>query len=428
MLNEKNEVNSFSDMWPEDHKYYTFLKKVFRHEFRKNWFKRISTPIIEKKETYIDSLLDKISDFSSICSWNSILRTIPSIPIMRAYIEWTFEQDIQPVYFYYVDRYFSIKNNILSESFLIWGEIIWENDPILEALLIHLTYTVLCEIGLQDSFKLKINILWSEKEKTKYLDELKSFYENKKHLLSEESLIKLDKNPILLLNSKHEDELILAESAPKIVKFLKKDSKAHFLKIKEYLDLLSVPYTEDNKVIDDYSFNDWAIWEFSNEKYGVFSTWTRHNSLSIKLWKTKEVPATWFFLDVNIVISMLKDGDIKIVNKDKIDLYFVQLWDEAKKVVFPLSFKARLAGINTMVSLWTPSIKEQILKWTRLWAKFLVIVWVMEARNWNFQVRNMIDWTQAEVNKEELIDYIIEKIWIKNLDFYSPTKDLIISE
>jgi histidyl-tRNA synthetase len=199
------------------------------------------------------------------------------------------------------------------------------------------------------------------------------------------------------------------------------------LKVKEYLDLLEVPYIEDNKVVDDCIFNDWAIWEFASE-YWVFSTWTRHNSLSTRLWKLKEVPATWFSLDVNIIISMLKDKEIKIVNKDKIDLYFVQLWDEAKKVVLPLSIKARCAWINTTVSLWTPSMKEQILKWTRLWAKFLVIVWIMEARNWNFQVRNMIDWTQAEVNKDELIDYIIEKIWIKNLDFYSPTKDLIIGE
>jgi hypothetical protein len=29
---------------PEEHKYLTFLKKVFRHEFRKNSFRRLSTP------------------------------------------------------------------------------------------------------------------------------------------------------------------------------------------------------------------------------------------------------------------------------------------------------------------------------------------------------------------------------------------------
>jgi histidyl-tRNA synthetase len=34
-------------IFPDEHKYLTFLKKVFRHEFRKNGFRRISIPIIE---------------------------------------------------------------------------------------------------------------------------------------------------------------------------------------------------------------------------------------------------------------------------------------------------------------------------------------------------------------------------------------------
>jgi len=38
---------------------------------------------------------------------------------------------------------------------------------------------------------------------------------------------------------------------------------------------------------------------------------------------------------------MLKEKHVSIKNKDKIDLYFVQLGDEAKRVVFPLSLEAR---------------------------------------------------------------------------------------
>jgi histidyl-tRNA synthetase len=122
---------------------------------------------------------------------------------------------------------------------------------------------------------------------------------------------------------------------------------------------------------------------------------------------------------------MLKEKNIKLKNKDEIDLFFVQLWDEAKWVVLPLSLDARKAGINTVVSLWTPSMKEQMLKANRSNAKFVVLVWLMEARNWVFQVKDTISWTQEEVKKEELINYIIEKIGSDNLDFYVPTNDLI---
>jgi hypothetical protein len=50
----------------------------------------------------------------------------------------------------------------------------------------------------------------------------------------------------------------------------------------------------------------------------------------------------------------------------------------------------------------------------------------MEARNGIFQVRNNEDWTQEEVKKEDLIEYIIDKIWKENLDFYQPEMDFII--
>jgi histidyl-tRNA synthetase len=77
-----------------------------------------------------------------------------------------------------------------------------------------------------------------EKEKAKYKEELVNFYSDKKHLLTDESLELLESNPMKILSSSDEDERILSEKAPNIMKFLKKDSKAHYTKFKEYLDLL----------------------------------------------------------------------------------------------------------------------------------------------------------------------------------------------
>jgi len=50
-------------MFPDDHKYFTFLKKVFRHEFRKNGFRRISTPIVENENMYDEIFGDRKKDF-----------------------------------------------------------------------------------------------------------------------------------------------------------------------------------------------------------------------------------------------------------------------------------------------------------------------------------------------------------------------------
>lgn len=42
-----------------------------------------------------------------------------------------------------------------------------------------------------------------------------------------------------------------------------------------------------------------------------------------------------------VLVDYLQEQNISIRNKDKIDLYFVQLGDEPKKAVLPLSLEAR---------------------------------------------------------------------------------------
>lgn len=410
------------DIFPSDHKYLTFLKKVFRHEFRKNWFKRITVPIFETK-----SLVEKLWRTNLLFDSDFYLMEDFSAWIMRAYLDKNAVEEIQPVYYYFMQELYKKSSSGLKMLELIGGEIIWENDPILDAIIIFVTFTSLNKIWLAWKFEIRINTNWLQKEKEKYKEELISFYEWKKHILTPESREKLNNNPFLILKSKDEDEIILNSSIPDFSKkFIKKDSKAHYEKFKEFLDILKIPYVEDKTLFSTRDYVTNSIWEFRDESWKIVSRWYRHNALAKMMWEPKDIEATGFYIDTMVLISMLKETWVKIKDKDKIDLFIVQLWDDAKKVVLPLALKAREAWINTVVSFWTPSMKEQMLKAQRSNAKYIVIVWLMEAKNWVFQVRNTEDGTQEEVKKEDLIAYAIDKIWKENLDFYSPEKDFII--
>ncbi|MDD3793843.1 MAG: His/Gly/Thr/Pro-type tRNA ligase C-terminal domain-containing protein [Candidatus Gracilibacteria bacterium] len=424
-MNLYSPIEGTFDIFPEQHKYLTFLKKVFRHEFRKNGFRRITPPLLEKKQLIEKSQLNtpfiiENGDFDLCQS--------PSLSIMRAYLENDMKEQIQPVYYYYMSQYYKKVGKDIKGLQVFGGEIIGENDPILDAISIYVVYTSLNKIGLKDKFFIRINSIGIEKEKVKYREELLSFYENKKHILSPESIDLLEVDPMLVLSSKNEDEIILNSSAPSLsAKFLKKDSKEHYSKFKSYLDILKVPYKEDHSLVGENNFQTNSIWQFVSLDSRVIGNGSRYNTLSKNIGEPKEIPATGFYVDTSIIIDMLVENNIKIKNKDKIDLFFVQLGDEAKTVVLPLSLAAREAGINTVVSLGTPSMKEQMLKAGRSGARYVVMVGIMEARNGIFQVRDMENGTQSEVKKENLIDFMIEKIGKENLDFYSPERDLMIN-
>lgn len=429
-------VDWMHDFYPDDHKYFTFLKKVFRHEFRKNGYRRISTPIVEKSDLFknvygeTNIFSDKLYSFEWD-DWEKLsLRPDAAIWVLRAYMDGGLEEEIQPVYLYHIDRYFR-KDGFgiekLKEFYLIGWEIIGERDPILDVQQIYINYIILNKIGFEGAFNITINSFWNQKELDKYIEELKAFYENKKHLLSEKGKEYLKKNPIMLLTLQGEDEKILASQTPSINKFLKKDSKSYYAKIKKYLDILWVPYQEDHTLVHPLQYYNNSIWTIAlKENKQRIVMGGRYDSIGKKMGYEEDISASGFFLWVDKLIAFLKEKDIQIKNKDKIDLYFVQLWDEAKEVVLPLSLEARAKGINTLSSLGTPSLKEQMLKAQRIDARFIVIVGVMEARNGKFQVRNMEDGTQEEVIKEKLIDYIIEKIGKESLDFYDPSRDLLM--
>ncbi|RKW24460.1 hypothetical protein D8B46_01375, partial [Candidatus Gracilibacteria bacterium] len=329
------------DLLPNYHKYLTFLKKVYRHEFRKNGFQRISTPLFEKKDFLSQS---KAFGKFIIDNIDIDIRQKPYIGIMRAYLNGNLFENIKPLYFYFMETYLTNFNGKIKEKLLIGTEIIGEDDPILDAIQIYINYETLNKIGLKDKFKIKINSTGIEKEKLKFKEELINFYDNKRNILTEESKKLVDTNPILILRSENEDEKILNENAPKLAqKFLKKESKAHYQKFKEYLDLLKVPFIEDNYLVCEDENQTKSIWKFENEKGETIAFGNRHNKIAKNLGELKEIPATGFWLDTKKIINLMIENKIEIKNKDEIDLFFVQLGDEAKKIVLPISIEARKA-------------------------------------------------------------------------------------
>ena len=434
-------VRWMQDILPDYHNYFTFLKKVFRHEFRKNGFRRISTPILESKEVFTrtvwagSDIVDKeMYNVIDKKGRELVMKPETTAAVMRAYLQDDMLSQPQPVFLYYIEphfRYDRPQKGRYRQHHQFGAEIIGEEDPILDAQLIYIGYKTLNSIGLKWDFKVVINSVGTAKDREKYIEELKGFYENKKQLLSEDALRKLETNPLRLLDTKIEDEIILANEAPKITKFLKKKSREHYDKVKEFLDILEVPYEEDHKLVRGLDYYTHTVWEFvdnTGRSQNSLWGWGRYNGLSQALGHRDEVPAVGMWLGAERLIEALQDKWVQLINKDEIDVYFIQLWDEAKKLVLPLSLDARDRGINTLVSLGTPSLGTQMKKANRIGAKFVVMVWVMEARSWVFQVRNMIDGTQEEVKREDILDYIISHIGKENLDFYDPVKDFVMGE
>lgn len=433
-------VRGMQDIFWEYQRYFTFLKKVARHEFRTNGFTRITTPILEMRSLIVhaswegsDVVTKEMFDFTDK-GWREVVMKPESTPgVMRAYLEHMLEEP-QPVYLYYIEphfRYDRPQKGRYRQFHQVWAEIIGEEDPILDAKSIYIMKNILDGLGLAGTYTIKINSLWVTKEREKYLEELKSFFDARKHLLDETDLARLDKNPLRLLDSKNPDVQELLHIAPKMTDFLKKDSKEFYEKVKEYLEILHVPYVEDPTLVRGLDYYSHTVWEFvdgSGRTQDAFWGGGRYDGLAKSIGWKNEVPAVGFAFGAERLIESMMEHGVKLKNKDKIHLYIMQLGDDAKKLALPLNIEARKRWLNSLLSLGTPSIKVQLKKANRVWARFVIVIGIMEAKKGVCQLKDMDRWTQIEMPLDKVLDVIINEVGTETLSFYHPSRDFIISD
>ena len=92
------------------------------------------------------------------------------------------------------------------------------------------------------------------------------------------------------------------------------------------------------------------------------------------------IPAVGFAFGAERLIEAMMRMGVRLKNKDVIHLYFIQLGNEATKLTLPLNIEARNRGINSTLSLGTPSLKVQLKKAIQINARFVAIIGIMEAK------------------------------------------------
>lgn len=430
-------VRGTQDWFGEQQRYYTFIKKVSRHIFRHFGFTRISTPMMEMRDLIVrsvgehtDVVSKELYEFQDKKGRDLVLKPESTAGVMRAYLE-NFTQDPQPVYLYYVEphfRYDRPQKGRYRQFHQIGAEIIGERDPVLDAENIHMAVKILSDCGLKGKFTTKINSLGNAKEREAYVTELQAFFRGKSHLLDEIDKARVESNPLRILDSKNPDVREILPFAPKLRDFMKKDSIAYYESTKEYLTILGIDFVEDVTLVrglDYYSDIVFECVDNSGRTQDAYCGGGRYDDLATNLGSKNPVPAAGFAIGVERLIDSMVESGLTVLNKDTIDLYFIQVGEEAKKLALPLSIQARDMGLNILASFGSPSMKTQLKKANQLKAKYVAIIGIMEARRGVCQLKNMEKGIQKEVKLDELLDHMVEVIGEKNLDFYDPTKELI---
>ena len=116
------------------------------------------------------------------------------------------------------------------------------DGPDVDAELIIMSARIWARLGIQ-RLSLELNSLGTPEARQRYRNELVTYFSGVKNRLDQDSIRRLEQNPLRILDSKNPEMQAIVAAAPVMIDFLDEESAAHFEALKGLLDAAGVAYT-----------------------------------------------------------------------------------------------------------------------------------------------------------------------------------------
>ena len=410
------------DLLPDEHSYFSLIKKVVRHRCRQNGFRRISTPIFEFTEVFTRSIGEETDIVSkemytledrkgkSLC-----LKPESTAGIVRSYIEHGMRNLPKPINLYYIEphfRYDRPQKGRYRQFHQFGVESIGESDPSMDAQVIYLAWRILKDLGISQEIKIEINSIGSADTKKKYAEDLINFYAGKERSLCEDCKNRLKNNPLRLLDCKKEDCKILASVAPKIDALLSKEDREHFDHLQEYLHDLKIDFNINPKLVRGLDYYTNTVFEFiqkEDRSQNAILGGGRYDNL-IRQFGEEETPAVGFAAGVERIIDLMRENKVAIPTKDKLQVFVAHLGEEGKRKALPILVALRELGIRALGVLGRDSMKSQIRAAANFGVRYTLILGVTEVREGKIILRDMDRGTQEKIPLDECVEIVKKRL------------------
>jgi histidyl-tRNA synthetase len=151
-------------------------------------------------------------------------------------------------------------------------ELIGPSEPLADAEVIACGWATLQALGVAGDTVLEINTLGDKDSRAAYRDALVSYFTQHQAALSQDSLARLDRNPLRILDSKDESDRRVIANAPVIAGHLTDAAAAFYAGVRTWLDRFGVPYRENPRIVRGLDYYGHTAFEFVTSKLGAQGT------------------------------------------------------------------------------------------------------------------------------------------------------------
>ena len=424
------------DIYGNDAKTWKYIEQVIDSVMEKYNYGYIRTPIFESSELYhrgvgetSDIVTKETYDFTDRGERKMTLRPEGTAGVVRSYIENKMYGDMNPVKLYYngtMYRYERPQAGRERELTQFGAEAIGSDDPMMDAEIISLAYNIYRLLGLKD-ITVHINSLGDTESRNNYRDALVRYFSPYINDFCDDCKMRIAKNPLRILDCKVDSENEIFKKAPTTIDYLNEESKNRFEKVKEYLELLQIPYVVDPKIVRGLDYYNHTVFEFVIDVkelggQNVIGAGGRYNGLCEQL-GGPSTPGIGFASGLDRILVAMKYQDVKVNVKEGIDLFLMYVNDEEKNYALYLAQELRLNGFNVDTEYTSRSLKAQFKQADRLKSKFTAVLNSDDLDNNEIKIKNNETKEEEIISIDALVFYLDEKLTtdedLYNYDFTS---------
>ncbi|MEM8816757.1 MAG: histidine--tRNA ligase [Pseudomonadota bacterium] len=411
-----------NDILPEASATWQYLELVLRETAERYGYREIRLPILEHTELFrrsigeVTDIVEKeMYTFDDRNGESLTLRPEATAGVVRAGISngllhnqrqklWT----TGPMF-----RYEKPQKGRYRQFHQFDVEALGYEGPDVDAELILMSARIWRALGIS-RLKLEINSLGATESRLRYRDALLAYFSGVKNDLDQDSIRRLEQNPLRILDSKNPDMQEIVSGAPVMLDYLDDASREHFETLCGLLDAADVAYTVNPRLVRGLDYYNRTVFEWVTDALGAqgaVCSGGRFDGLVEKL-GGRPTPAIGWAMGIERFVALYEACGGEAPD-GRPDVYLAALGGDAERQAFVLaeSLRDKVKGLRLELNLGGGSFKAQLKRADKSGAEYALLLGgaeLAESRVGLKPLRSTDD--QVPVAMDELAQVLAEKL------------------
>jgi histidyl-tRNA synthetase len=397
--------------------YWQHLETIAKDILRRANYQEIRTPILEATELFArgigettDIVNKEMYTFTSKGEESITLRPEGTAGVVRAYIQHKLYGGVQRLWYMgQMFRYERPQKGRQRQFHQLGVELLGSDDPRADGEVVALAYEILQALGLQN-LVVSINSVGDSTDRMTYRAALVDYFTPYRPDLDPDSQLRLDRNPLRILDSKDPRTQTICQTAPNILDYLQPQSRQRFDRVCALLTDLKVNFVTDPRLVRGLDYYSHTAFEIQSRDLGAQAAVCgggRYDKLVGEL-GGPDTPGIGWAMGLERLVLLLEN--LQPIDPPALDFYVVSRGEKAENYALIIWQELRRANLRVELDLTGAKFDKQLKRADQAGAKAAIILGDREAEEQNLQVKWLQEGRQETLTITELLNKLAERL------------------